>query len=149
MYFRGRSLRNLDPKGRMTLPPEFRETLLDRSPGGRMMLTTYDRCIVGFPLPDWELFEDGMHRIKGGSETLRDFRRLVIGGARDVSVDAQGRILLSRDHLQYSNIGGEAVLMGQGPRFEIWEPARLETAMHRDFTGVAAEMAETGIDFVF
>jgi MraZ protein len=149
MYFRGRSLRSLDSKGRMTLPPEFRETLLSRSSGGGLVLTTYDRCIVGFPLPDWELFEDGMHRIKGGSAALRDFRRLVIGGARDTGPDVQGRILLARDHLRYSNIAGEAILVGQGPRFERWEPARLEAAMSRDFTGVADEMAETGIDFVF
>lgn len=31
MHFRGRSLRSLDPKGRLMLPPEFRESLVSRS----------------------------------------------------------------------------------------------------------------------
>lgn len=149
MYFRGRLLRSPDPKGRLMLPPEFREILNLRSPGGRSVLTTYDDCIVAFPYPDWEEFEHKMNRIKNPSRVVRDFRRLVLGGAEDMTPDAQGRIRLSRDHLAYSGIEREAMIVGQGPRFEIWSPERLAPVLAQNLDDVAAAIAETGIDFEF
>ena len=147
MYFRGRSLRNPDPKGRLTLPPDFREILLSRSGEGKVVLTTYDRCVVGFPLPDWEAFEEGMNRIKNPPRNVRDFRRLVIGGAEFMELDAQGRVRLSREHMQYAGIEREATLVGQGQRFEVWSPERLAPVLAQDFDDVARAIAETGIDF--
>ena len=149
MYFRGRILRNLDPKSRLVLPPEFREILLSRSPEGRVVLTTYDGCVVGFPLPDWEEFEHKMNRIKNPSKAVRFFRRLVIGGAEELAVDGQGRVRLSRELMKYAGIDREAVLMGQGQRFEIWAPATLDAALDQDFDDVATALAETGIDIGF
>lgn len=147
MYFRGRFLRSPDLKGRLMLPPEFREILLSRSSEARIVLTTYDGCVVGFPLPDWEEFEHKMNRIKNAPRSVRDFRRLVLGGAEEMALDAQGRIRLSREHMSYAGINGEAVLMGQGPRFEIWSPERLAPVLAQNFDDVAQAIAETGIDF--
>ncbi|MDR0339094.1 MAG: division/cell wall cluster transcriptional repressor MraZ [Desulfovibrio sp.] len=149
MYFRGRILRNADPKGRLMLPPEFRDILFSRTPEGRVVLTTYDGCVVGFPFPDWEDFEHKMNRIKNAPRRVRDFRRLVLGGAEDMAVDAQGRIRLSRAHMAYAGIDREATFVGQGPRFEIWSPERLAPVLAQDFDDVAQAIAETGIDFGF
>ncbi len=149
MYFRGRILRNLDPKSRLMLSPEFREILLSRSPESKVVLTTYDGCVVGFPLPEWEEFEHKMNRIKNPSKGVRFFRRLVIGGAEEVAVDGQGRVRLSRELLKCAGIEREVVLMGQGSRFEIWAPGTLDAALEQDFDDVAAALADTGIDIGF
>lgn len=149
MYFRGRILRSLDPKSRLILPPDFREILLTRSPGGKVVLTTYDGCVVGFPLPDWEEFEHKMNNIKTPPKDVRFFRRLVLGGAEEIAVDGQGRVRLSRELLKYAGIGREAILMGQGPRFEIWAPETLDAALEQDFDDVATALSETGIDIGF
>ena len=60
MFFRGRSSRSLDPKGRLMLPPEYRESLAarglkkeDGSASPRFMVTTYDGCLVAYPWADW------------------------------------------------------------------------------------------------
>lgn len=149
MYFRGRSFRNPDSKGRLMLPPEFRGILSSRSEQGRVVLTTYDGCVVGFPLPDWEEFEATMNRIKNPPRNVRDFRRLVLGGAEEMALDAQGRVRLSREQMQYAGIEREAVLVGQGTRFEIWAPQRLAPILDQNFDDVAQAIAETGIDFGF
>ncbi len=148
MLFRGRSLRNLDPKSRVMLPPGFREILLSRSEQGGLVLTTYDSCIVGFPLPDWLVFEEKLNSVRNADSRLRNFRRLVIGGAEEMAADAQGRIRLSKDHLNYAGISRELVVMGQGPRFEIWDPARLDLALQQDFDNVTDSL-EPGFDLVF
>lgn len=149
MYFRGRFLRSPDLKGRLSLPPGFREILLSRSSEGRVVLTTYDGCVVGFPFPEWEDFEHKMNRIKNAPRSVRDFRRLVLGGAEEMAVDAQGRVRLSREHLAYAGIAGEVTVVGQGPRFEIWSPERLAPVLEQNFDDVAQAIADTGIDFGF
>lgn len=149
MFFRGRSTRTADPKGRLMLPPEFREVLAARASDGKVVLTTYDDCVVGFPMPDWEDFEHKMNRIKSPSRLVRDFRRLVLGGAEVMPLDAQGRVRLCKEHMAYAGISADAVLVGQGARFEIWSPERLAPILEQDFEDVAKAIAETGIDFVF
>ena len=149
MLFRGRNTRSLDAKGRLILPPEFREILLSRSEDGKMVLTTYDHCVVGFPLPDWMEFESQLNRVKNPPRKLRDFRRLVVGGAEEMTCDGQGRVRLSKDHLAYAGILGEAVLMGQGHRFELWQPERLTEVISGDFDDVAESVEQGGFDFNF
>lgn len=146
MYFRGRSLRSLDSKGRLVLPPDFREILFSRSEDGKMVLTTYDNCVVGFPLPDWLEFESRLVGIKKAPLKVRNFKRLVLGGAEEMATDASGRIRLSKDHLTYAGISQEAVLMGYGTHFELWQPERLDAAIGDNFDDVAEHF---GDDFEF
>lgn len=148
MFFRGRLQRNPDPKGRVMLPPEYREILLSRSPSGKLALTTYDECVVGFPLPEWEEFEAKINSVKAAPRRLRDFRRKVLGGAVITEPDGQGRIRLSHEHLDYAGIGREAILMGQGPRFEIWSPQRLAPVLSDSYEDVSQDLAEAGIDLL-
>lgn len=149
MYFRGRSTRSLDAKGRLMLPPEFRDILLARSSGGQLVLTSLDGCVYGFPWPDWQEFEEKINRVKNPARAVRDFRRLVLGGAEVMTADGQGRIRLSRELLVYADIGREAVLVGQGAHFELWSAERLAPALAQSFDDVSQAMADSGIDFVF
>lgn len=146
--FRGRFSRNIDDKSRLVLPLELRATLESRSDEAKIVVTTYDGCIVGFPLPDWELFETNFHNIKNPPLSVRNFRRLVIGGAEETKPDKQGRILLSRTHLDYSGITDELIIVGQGQRIEFWNPQKLEGILAQDYD-VAELLAESGIDFAF
>ncbi len=145
MRFRGRSQRSLDPKSRLMLPPNFREILLSRSEEGGLVLTTYDNCLVGFPLNDWLKFEEKMDAMPNANRLLRDFRRTVLGGAEEKLLDSQGRILLSKDHLAYAGITRDAVVVGQGSRFEIWDPARLEAVLSQNFDDITNNL-EPGFD---
>lgn len=148
MFFRGRLQRNPDPKGRVMLPPDYREILFSRSPSGQLALTTYDDCVVGFPLPEWEEFENKLNSVKAASLRLRNFRRQVIGGAVITEPDSQGRIRLSQEHLEYAGINREAILMGQGPRFEIWSPERLAPVLSDTYDDVSQDLADAGIDLL-
>lgn len=131
------------------LPPEFRDILLARSPGGQIVLTSLDGCVYGFPWPDWEEFEEKINRIKNPARAVRDFRRLALGGAEVMAADGQGRIRLSRELLAYADIDREAVLIGQGAHFELWSAERLAPALAQSFDDVSQAMADSGIDFAF
>lgn len=155
MYFRGRSLRSLDPKGRLMLPPEFRESLLARGrkggegdDDGKFVITTYDGCLVAYPWADWVNMEEKFARIPNPSPKVRSFRRLVVGGAEVQMVDAQGRVRLSQDHREYAGLDKDVTIIGLINRFEIWNPATLTASMDaQKLDDVTDELAASGIDF--
>ncbi len=149
MLFRSQYSRSLDPKGRLMLPPEFREILLARSDSGRLALTTRDGCIYGYPWPDWQETEEKILRIKSPSRVQRDLIRRVLGSVVDMTVDGQGRIRLSRELTSYAGIEKDAVILGNGSRFEIWEPSRLISLMAQNFDDVTLSGADSGIDLAF
>lgn len=166
MYFRGRSSRSLDPKGRLMLPPEFRESLSARGQeasgptvsetgkedldGGdvRFVITTYDGCLVAYPWADWVDLEEKFARLPNPSPKVRAFRRLFIGGAEVQSLDAQGRVRLSQDHRDYAKLGRDVMVLGLINRFELWNPETLKAVMdEQKLDDVTDELAASGIDF--
>ncbi len=146
-HFRGQSYRTIDAKGRMLMPPEFREVLGSRAESASFVLTIYDNCIVGYPQPDWLDFEEKFAKIPNASRKIRDFRRKVLGGAEEQVLDSQGRVRLSRAHLEYAGIEHGIILVGQGKHFEIWDQERFKALLNQDFDDVADELSESGIDF--
>lgn len=147
MLFRGQSYRTLDPKARLMLPAEFKDSMASAEVTG-FMLTTYDGCLVAYPLALWQDLEEKFSRLKNPTRKMRDFRRLILGGAEMQELDLQGRIRLSRAHLEYAGLEREVIVLGQGERFEIWGAARFKVLLDQDFDEVAEELAESGIDFM-
>ncbi|MEJ2552671.1 MAG: cell division/cell wall cluster transcriptional repressor MraZ, partial [Gammaproteobacteria bacterium] len=55
--FRGVNPLNLDAKGRMAMPTKYRDRLREIC-GGKLVLTVdRDRCLLVYPLPEWEEIE--------------------------------------------------------------------------------------------
>ncbi|GAB7079805.1 division/cell wall cluster transcriptional repressor MraZ [Megalodesulfovibrio paquesii] len=154
LLFRGRMRRTLDPKHRLMLPGAFRDVLgaraqglaLPGAAGDRFMLTCYDGCLAGFPMADWQAFEASLAAVQNASRRLRDFRRLVVGSAEELVFDPQGRVRLSDAHLAYAGIEKDVELVGQLEKFEIWSPERLAQTLEQDFSDVAAELADRGVE---
>ena len=146
MLFSGLTYRSLDAKSRLVLPASIREVLNSRSSNGRLVLTVYDGCIVGYPEPDWQELEEKFSRLPNPTKKMRDFRRLVLGGAECMEPDQMGRIHLSRAHMTYSNIKKEIVVVGQGTHFEIWSQPAFEELTSQNFDDVTNELADGGID---
>jgi MraZ protein len=118
--FRGHSERNLDPKGRLMLPPEFREEVLKHSPEGKLMLTYFDNCVVGYPMPEWERIEEDFQRITVLNNKVRDLQRFIISGAVEVVLDKQGRILVPPYLRGNAKLDKDCILAGVGTKFELW-----------------------------
>lgn len=127
------------------LPPEFRDVVLARCAEGKFMLTCYDGCLVGFPLPDWEEFEQLVLAIKNPFRKLRDFRRLVIGSAEQLVLDKQGRVHLSPSHREYARLDKDIELVGQSQKFEIWNPELYMAVLNQDFDDATACLGAGGI----
>jgi MraZ protein len=122
--FRGINGINIDAKGRMVMPTRYRERLeRDNQPVVVLTIDTDERCLLLYPLHEWEEIEKKLASLPSFNPAARRIQRLLIGHATDVEMDAQGRILLPPLLRDYAGLNKQAVLVGQGKKFEIWDQA--------------------------
>ena len=123
--FRGANKVTLDAKGRMAMPARYREMLLERG-DGRLVVTVdrSDRCLLIYPLPDWEEIERKLMRLPTLYEQARRLQRLMVGHASDIEIDGHGRVLLPPKLREFAQLNRNAILIGQGSRFELWDEQR-------------------------
>jgi len=147
--FRKSFHRSLDAKGRLMLPPEYRDIVCAASGSGSVVLTGYDECIVAYTVPEWEAFEEHMDHLKNTSRALRDFCRQVLGRAEELELDPQGRVRVSQALMRYAGLSKDVVLVGRGSKFELWDRQRFEGLKIDDaaLDLVVKELAQSGIDF--
>ena len=121
MIFRGINNLALDAKGRMAMPARYRERLMETC-GGRLVVTVdKDRCLLVYPLPEWEIIEAQLIALPSLNKQARLLQRLLIGHATEVELDSQGRILLPTMLREYAAMEKKLILIGQGKKFEIWD----------------------------
>lgn len=118
--FRGVTHVALDAKGRLAIPSKHREAL---GAGGAPMVLTADpsRCLLLYPHAQWLPIQERLMALASFDEKIRSLQRLIVGHADDVEMDAAGRILVPPALRQYARLDREAVLVGQGRRFELWD----------------------------
>lgn len=119
--FRGANKLTLDTKGRMVMPTRYRERLQERC-GGKVVVTVdKDQCLLLYPMPDWEEIERKLMRLPSFDPRARRLQRLMVGHATELDLDANGRLLLPPNLREFASLTRDAVLIGQGMRFELWD----------------------------
>ena len=118
--FRGISQLNLDVKGRLAVPAKHRDALLERCGGHLVITADPDRCLLIYPLPDWELIQQKLEGLSNLDPRVRELQRRLIGFAVDVDMDGAGRVLISPALREYAQLDKAVVLVGQGKKFELW-----------------------------
>jgi len=116
--FRGANKVTLDAKGRMAMPARYRELLLERG-DGRLVVTVdrSDRCLLIYPLPDWEEIERKLMRLPTLNAQARRLQRLMVGHATDLELDSHGRVLIAPKLREFAGLSRQATLMTRGCRW--------------------------------
>ena len=118
--FQGVSALNLDAKGRLSVPTRHRDALM-QSAGGALTITKHPHgCLMIFPRPEWERFRE---RIAALPMQAQWWKRIFLGNAMDVDIDATGRVLIAPELRKAAAIDKQTVLLGMGGYFELWDEA--------------------------
>lgn len=138
--FLGKETNRVDDKGRLAIPAKFREVV---GQGARLVVTrkVLDTCLEVYTEADWRAFMDKLQSLSQVQAEVRRYRRLVYSGAEVCNLDRQGRILIPAHLREYAGLRREAVLVGGGPTFEIWDAARWRDEAEREVD--PADLAET------
>ena len=118
----------VDGKGRVSLPSKFRKVLSKDLVVAREL---EDQCLYVFETPDYnalveKLFVDKFGEYKESDRMHVALHRKLKGRARDVEVDASGRIMLTAELREAAGIDKDVVVVGNTGRFEIWDAKRYE-----------------------
>ena len=133
----------MDAKGRMALPALYRDTLLADCEGKLVItISTTDKCLMIYPRPEWDERAIKLRALPTLNARTRRVQRLLLGHAREVEMDASGRIPLSPELRSFAQLEKKLMLVGLGHRFELWAADRWDRDRD-DWIDEEAEATET------
>jgi len=145
--FRGRSVHTLDAKGRIRIPTRFRDILKTRYED-RFVITNLDRCLIAYPLQEWEIIEEKLGSLSLVRQDVKAFQRFFISGATECNFDKQGRILIPQTLREHASLEREVILAGMLRSFEVWSKDLWDEEIkraHDNFAEITTTLAELGI----
>ena len=141
--FQGASSLSLDAKGRLSVPTRHRD-VLNVTANGLLTMTKHPHgCLMVFPRPEWEKYRE---RIAELPMSAQWWKRIFLGNAMDVEVDATGRVLVSPELREAAGISKDIMLLGMGNHFELWDKATYDVQEAKAMQG---EMPDVFKDFSF
>jgi len=116
-----------DAKGRISIPSAFRQVLAKDGFAG----------VYAYPSLDAPALDCGGHALIAEIDALlqtmppyspaRDaFATALLGMSEILRLDAEGRVFFEERLKAALGLDGEAVFVGQGHKFQIWEPSRFQ-----------------------
>ncbi|MDO4596253.1 MAG: division/cell wall cluster transcriptional repressor MraZ [Coriobacteriaceae bacterium] len=129
MYLTGTYDRNLDAKGRLTLPSAFRKQLEDTV----RVLPAPEKEVDALYVFTEDTFKDWLDSVfaaKGGFDPTNKAHRVVMetlnGAATTLEIDSAARISLPEAARGKANLDREVTVVGNGDRLVIWDRATHE-----------------------
>ncbi len=142
--FIGEYQHSVDEKGRLAIPVKFRRQLVK----GAVVTRGLDSCLFVYTREEWKKLAERLSALPFSQANSRAFARLMLAGAMDVDIDAQGRVILPEYLRRYAGIAKEAIVAGLYDRLEIWDQAAWEkykTETERNSTDIAEKLGELGV----
>ena len=114
----------VDSKGRVSLPADYRAIVKAAESEIVCYRSLSSPCVEGC-LEDLldKLANEMEDSLDFFSETQDDLTNLIFGDAKRYPFDSTGRIMLSEKLLTHAQITTQAVFVGKGRKFQIWNPA--------------------------
>ena len=117
MIFTGIKDYSVDEKGRVVLPPKYRDAL-----EGDLMIfkDIRDKCINIYPYDEYEKYIKTLYDEDIMDSDTRLLLDRVIGRAEVVQMDKQGRIMIPQKMRDAVGINKDVIVKGSMTKFEIW-----------------------------
>lgn len=136
-YFTGQFERSIDDKKRLQLPAQFRDAI-DQGRDGCLLYVTLGERSGTLSIYTEKGFEAVAARteteVQSSPDALR-FELQFFALTSSVEMDKQGRFVLPDRLVKKARLGSAVVLVGQGNRIEVWDPAALERSLGIDWAG--------------
>ena len=114
----------LDQKGRVPIPPRFRQELKQ----GMVLSPGIEPCIMAYPLAEWKKLAATVTTGSFNRSKLRRLNRAIFATAFHVNLDGQGRVALPAPLREHAGIEieGDLVVAGANTYLELWNKEQWE-----------------------
>ena len=132
--FHGAAVITLDAKGRIAIPTRHRDALLE---GGKSLVLTAhpDGCVLIYPEPAWEPVRSQVESFPSFNPQASWWKRVLLGFEEHVVPDGTGRVLLPPALRLHAKLEREAMMVGQGRYFELWDSGIWSTKLAQALAG--------------
>lgn len=123
-FFSSNSTHKIDAKGRVSIPASFRK-LLDREAEPGVVLIPRLRgepALEGMGYARFEQMADALERMNPLDPATIALSNKLMGQARHIQIEDTGRILLGQDLRELLGLQDQALFVGLGRTFQIWNP---------------------------
>jgi len=124
--FKGSYEYSVDSKGRVNIPAKLRRYISSEANDTFVITRGYERCLFAYPLDEWNSLEQSVRRLSSSDPRLRYFERVLLQWATESQLDAQSRISIPRELLQFAGIENAVLIIGVLERIEIWNPQQYQ-----------------------
>ena len=128
----------LDSKARLVLPAKIREKLGEAV----VVAAGLDNCVSIYSEEEWGNFSEKIRKLPFYSNPkFRDFVRVMLGSAHEMSIDGTGRVLMPPALRDYAQLTQDVVVNGANDHVEIWDKERWSVKWKSGLENLS-EMAE-------
>ena len=132
----------IDVKGRLLIPSAFKKQLAPVIPKGFVLKrAVFQNCLELYPLDQWEELIKKVNSLNRFKKKNNDFIRRFTAGVKFIELDGNGRLLIPKDLIEFSNINREVTLSTSVNIIEIWDKSSYEKAI-ADSRNEFAQLAE-------
>jgi MraZ protein len=118
MLFLGNYPYSMDERGRVPIPPRFRDAFVT---GVILTQGSPDKCVRIYPMSGFQEQADLYMAEPVTKRAGRVLRRTFFGTAFDAQLDRQGRVLIPTQLRRWAALDGEVVVVGIGDGMEVWD----------------------------
>lgn len=150
MRFLGNIEAKADQKGRVFLPSVFRKEL--QTSGSETLVLRKDvfqKCLVLYPESVWNEIMDNMRRnLNRWNVKQQQVYRQFVSDAEMVTLDGNGRFLITRRSLEFAGINNQVKFIGMGDTIEIWAKENTENPFmdQEEFGNALEELMQSAPD---
>ena len=112
----------IDEKGRLPIPPKYRNILKD----GLVLTPGAENCLTVYTVTEWKKLCSTLTNSPLSRSKMRKLSRALFATAFSTRIDAQGRIAIPAPLREHAQIIDDVVVAGANSYLEIWNKASWE-----------------------
>ena len=142
----GRHINKIDKKGRVSVPKAFRDALSKPVLVGRDVSALFSGIYLyrSFKHPSIEGCDEifiqriinSLDKFELFSDEQDDLAVTLLENSFEITYDTEGRIILPAELIDHAGLNDEALFVGRGTRFQIWQPKAYKDYNDRAFERV-------------
>ena len=123
IVFQGPSALTLDSKGRIAMPVRHRDVLAAMGAAKVTITKNPPGGLLIFPPAAWDDFSA---RVAALPMESAGWKRLFLGNAVEVEIDASSRVLVAPELRDFADLSRDVMLLGMGNFLELWDKRRYD-----------------------
>lgn len=117
----------IDKKNRLTVPQSFRTAIgYQKFAGVILFRSPTHPCIEGFDFASMKEIADRLDKFDLFSSEQDDLATTIFAEAAQCPFDSEGRVVIPETLLAHADIRDDAIVIGLGRKFQIWNPTNFE-----------------------